>query len=76
MDANSSAPQMASLQTICKMYDWKYDTIWRMWKRGEFVKGYRMPGGRALRFDLRDVDSWAHRCPEVAETPSLVRYAV
>jgi len=68
------APVMVSLKTLCTMYDWKYDTIWKKWKRGEFVRGYRDPaGGRAIRFVLRDVDAWARQRPfEILGRPSLI----
>ena len=54
------------------MYDWKYDTIFRKWKRGEFVQGYRNPVGRGIRFDLAVVDRWAHQEPVKVARPSLV----
>ena len=64
--------EMASLKTICRMYDWKYDTIYKKWKRGEFVRGYRDPVGRGIRFELRAVDAWAKSCPVKIERPSLI----
>ena len=65
-------PKMASLKTICKMYDWKYDTIYKKWKRGEFVEGYRGASGRSIRFDLAAVDRWAHQEPVKIVRPSLI----
>jgi hypothetical protein len=69
--ANASNLQMATLRTLCQLYDWKYDTIYKKWKRGEFVPGYRDPAGRGIRFNLRDVEAWAHQSPVPIETPSL-----
>ncbi|OGR91360.1 MAG: hypothetical protein A2992_05125 [Elusimicrobia bacterium RIFCSPLOWO2_01_FULL_59_12] len=65
--------QMASLKTICEIYDWKYDTIYKKWKRGEFVQGYRDPAGRGIRFDLKDIEAWAHQSPVGVKKPSLIR---
>ena len=67
----SERMQMASLQTICVMFDWKYDTLYKKWKRGEFVQGYRDPAGRGIRFNLKDVESWAHQSPVRIVSPSL-----
>lgn len=64
---------MASLKTICSLYDWKYDTIYKKWKNGHFVQGYKDPTGRAVRFDLRAVEKWAHQSPVVIEMSSLVQ---
>ena len=64
--------RMASLKTICVAYDWKYDTIYKKWKRGEFVCGYRDPAGRGIRFDLIAVDAWAKSCPILMKGPSLI----
>ena len=72
LTANASNIQMASLKTICQLYDWKYDTVFRKWKRGEFVQGYRDPAGRGVRFNLRDVEAWAHQNPVRLEAPSLI----
>ena len=74
---NISAPEasnkgMATLKTLCQLYDWKYDTIYKKWKRGEFVPGYRDPAGRGIRFDLREVEAWAHQSPVHIRAPSLV----
>ena len=69
---NTEQPKMASLKTICKMYDWKYDTIFKKWKRGEFVQGYRDPAGRGIRFELAAVDRWAHQNPVEIAAPSLI----
>lgn len=65
-------PVMASLKKICLLYDWKYDTLYKKWKRGEFVTGYKDPAGRGIRFNLSDVSTWAHRNPIQVESPSLV----
>lgn len=64
--------RMAALKTICKMYDWKYDTIYKKFKRGEFVPGYRDPAGRGVRFDLDAVDRWAHQNPLKIIRASLI----
>jgi hypothetical protein len=64
--------RMASLKTICQIYDWKYDTIYKKWKRGEFVRGFRDPAGRGIRFDLTDVEKWAHQSPVAISAPSLI----
>lgn len=69
---DTEKPKMASLKTICQMYDWKYDTIYKKWKRGEFVEGYRNPAGRGIRFDLHAVDQWAHQEPVKIDQPSLI----
>lgn len=63
---------MASLKTICKMYDWKYDTIYKKWKKGQFVVGFRDPAGRGIRFDLSDVAKWAKQAPIDIGRPSLI----
>ena len=63
--------QMASLQSICTMFDWKYDTLYKKWKRGEFVQGYRDPAGRSIRFNVKDVEAWAHQNPVQIWKPSL-----
>jgi predicted DNA-binding transcriptional regulator AlpA len=63
---------MASLKTVCTMYDWKYDTIFKKWKRGDFVQGYRDPTGRSIRFDVAEVDRWAHQEPVKVARPSLL----
>ena len=55
--------KMASLKTICQLYDWKYDTILKKYKRGLFVQGYKDPAGRQIRFMLGDVQAWATREP-------------
>jgi len=60
------------MKTICQLYDWKYDTLYKKWKRGEFVQGYRDPAGRGIRFNLRDVEVWAHRTPVKISVPSLI----
>ena len=64
--------EMASLKTICQIYDWKYDTIYKKWKRGEFIRGYRDPVGRGIRFNLKDVEIWAHQRPAEISKPSLI----
>jgi hypothetical protein len=64
--------EMASLKTLCQIYDWKYDTIYKKWKRGEFVQGFRDPAGRGIRFNLRDVEAWAHQSPVEFSKLSLV----
>ena len=64
--------EMASLKTLCQIYDWKYDTIYKKWKRGEFIRGYRDPIGRGIRFNLKDVEIWAHQCPVEISKPSLI----
>ena len=64
--------EMASLKTICTLYDWKYDTMYKKWKRGEFVQGYHDPMGRAVRFNLKDVAAWAHQSPVEISKPSLI----
>jgi hypothetical protein len=66
--------EMASLKTICRIYDWKYDTIYKKWKRGDFVRAYRDPVGRGIRFDLKDVIAWAHQNPVEISKPSLLIY--
>ncbi len=72
---NESEMQMASLKTVCAMFDWKYDTMYKKWKRGEFVRAYRDPAGRGLRFDLREVRMWARQCPvEVERSQMLVEH--
>ena len=64
--------QMVSLKTLCDIYDWKYDTLYKKWKRGEFVTAYRDPAGRGLRFDLHQVDLWAKQCPVEVDRPSII----
>jgi len=54
------------------MYDWKYDTIYKKHKNGEFVQAYRDPSGRSVRFDLEAVDRWAHQEPVQIARPSLI----
>lgn len=65
-------PLMASLKTICQLYDWKYDTIYKKMKEGKFVKAYRDPVGRGLRFDLKEVEAWAKQRPVEADMPSII----
>lgn len=72
LDKDPQKPKMASLKMICKMYDWKYDTIYRKYKKGEFVQAYRDPAGRSVRFDLEAVDRWAHQEPVEILRPSLI----
>jgi len=72
LPVNASNIVMASFKTICQLYDWKYDTIYKKWKRGEFVRGYRDPIGRGIRFNLKDVEAWAHQNPIDFSNPSLV----
>lgn len=69
---NYGLQQMVSLHTVCAMYEWKYDTLWKKFKRGEFVQGYRNPTGRGLRFNLKDVQAWAHQEPIKLDAPSLL----
>jgi hypothetical protein len=64
--------QMASLKTVCRLYDWKYDTIYKKWKRGEFVQGFKAPRGRSIRFNLKDVAGWARQSPVIISRPSLL----
>lgn len=71
-NAQTSNGVMASLKTLCQLYDWKYDTVYKKWKRGEFVQGYRDPVGRGIRFDLQEVEAWAHRNPVEFSKPSLI----
>lgn len=66
-------PRMASLKTVCELFDWRYDTIWKKFKRGEFVQGYRDPAGRGIRFDLQAVETWARQEPIKLAAPSLLR---
>ena len=69
---DTEKPKMASLKTLCKIYNWKYDTIYKKFMKGEFVQGYRDPAGRGLRFDLEAVDRWAHQEPVKGTRASLV----
>ncbi len=66
--------RMESLKAICEMYGWKYDTVYKKWKRGLFVQGYRDPVGRLIRFNIADVDAWAHQSPVCVQNsnPSLL----
>ena len=72
VDVGPQKQKMVSLKTICKLYDWKYDTIYKKYKNGEFVQGYRDPAGRSVRFDLEAVERWAHRDPIKITRPSLI----
>jgi hypothetical protein len=69
--SNASNMQMATLKTLCRLYDWKYDTIYKKWKRGEFVQGYRDPAGRGVRFNLKDIERWAHQSPVKIDAPAF-----
>jgi hypothetical protein len=70
LPANASNRVMATLKTLCQLYDWKYDTMYKKWKRGEFVLGYRDPTGRGIRFNLKDVEAWARQSPVQIDPPS------
>ena len=67
-------PVMVTLKTACMLYDWKYDTIYKKYKKGQFVRAYQDPAGRGLRFALSDIDAWAKQCPidQRPVRPSLV----
>jgi hypothetical protein len=61
--------QMVTLKTICIIFDMKYETIYKLWKSGNFVQGYRTPTGRGIRFNLRDVENWIHQNPVEISRP-------
>jgi hypothetical protein len=73
MNLPEFAPEMLSLMTVCRRYDWNRRTVRSWMKKGIFVTAYRHPATREYHFIASEVDQWAKAHPVKSIEPSLIK---